>query len=505
LALPATREVLGIFFVFKRICGLMLACGVLAACSGNGQQSVVPQTAPVTDPQLASTPAAQTSGSVSTMSTTVAPISHITVVVMENYNYSQLIGNSSAPYLNSFAKANAFFTNSSAVTHPSEPNYLALFSGSTQGLTSDACPVTYSGANLATELAAKGYSFAAYAENWPGTGACTASPSSSVSSGYLYWRKHAPWASFSNVPLSDGHSYGGPGTALNGTVNFVVPNICDDMHDCSIATGDAWLSKNIPPILNYDNTHNGLLIVTFDEGDNSTTNHIVTIAAGPMVHNGTYTQAINHYSILRLIEDNFGLPRLGASANVTPISGVLSTSTATPAPTVTATPAPTTSGTSLSGQITYSTYFTSSGEFQMKTSSGALVWVYTSSSTQWTKNGLTVKPGDYVKVGGSFTNSTSFKASSVTLSTSSLATATPAPTSGTSVNGQIVYCTYFASSGEFQIKTTSGTLAWVYTSSSTQWVKNGLTVKNGDYVALAGTWSNSTSFKASSVTLKSSP
>lgn len=325
---------------------------------------------------------------------------------MENYNYSQIIGNSSAPYINSFAKAHALFTNSFAVSHPSEPNYLALFSGSTQGLTSDACPVTYSGQNLATELAAKGYSFAAYAENWPGTHACTASPSSSVSSGYLYWRKHAPWASFSNVPLSDAHTYSGPGTPLTGTVNFVVPNICDDMHDCSVAAGDAWLSKNIPPIVNYNSTHNGLLIITFDEGDNSTTNHIVTIAAGPMVHNGTYTQTINHYNVLRLIEANFGLPLLGASANAAAISGLLSgTSTST-------------TGTSASGQITFASYFSSTGEFQFKTSSGTSAWAYTSSSTQWIKNGLTVKAGDYVSMTGSWSNSTTFKASSVTLKTS---------------------------------------------------------------------------------------
>jgi hypothetical protein len=439
------------------------------------------------------------------MSVTAPAISHITVVVMENYNYSQVMGSTTAPYIHSLAKANALFTNSSGVAHPSEPNYLALFSGSTQGLTTDACPVSYSGANLATELAAKGYTFAGYAENWPGTSACRAYPSSSVGSGYLYFRKHAPWVDFSNVPLSVGHVYSGPGTALSGTVNFVVPNICDDMHDCSIATGDAWLSKNIPPILNYDSTHNGLLIVTFDEGDDDPANHIITIAAGPMVHNGTYTQAINHYNVLRLIEDNFGLPRLGASANVTPISGLISSSTSspTPAPTASATTSPTTTGTNLSGQITYAAYFASSGKFQIKTSSGSLVWVATSSSTHWTYNGLTVKTGDYVALSGSWANSTTFNANSVTLSASA---ATPAPTtSGTSVNGKITYCTYFASTGEFQIKTTSGTLAWVHTSSSTQWIKNGLTVKNGDYVTLTGSWSNSTNFKATSVTLKSSP
>ena len=241
---------------------------------------------------------------------------------MENYNFSQVMHTGAAPYLQSLAQSSAVFTNSHGVSHPSEPNYLALFSGSTQGLSSDACPVTYNGANLATELTAKGYSFAGYAEDWPGSTACTAVPST-TGSGFLYWRKHVPWVSFSSVPLSDGSSYGGPGTPLTGSVNFVVPNICDDMHDCSIGTGDAWLAQNIPSILSYDNANNGLLIVTFDEGDNDASNHIVTIMTGPHVNNGQYSQRIDHYSVLRLIETNFGLPLLGASASATPISGVL--------------------------------------------------------------------------------------------------------------------------------------------------------------------------------------
>jgi acid phosphatase len=95
------------------------------------------------------------------------------------------------------------------------------------------------------------------------------------------------------------------------------------MHDCSIAAGDAWLSKNVPAIQNYDSTHNGLLIVTFDEGEYSSTNHIVTIMIGPMVVKGTYSQSINHYNVLRLIESNLGLPLLGNSASAQAISGVI--------------------------------------------------------------------------------------------------------------------------------------------------------------------------------------
>jgi acid phosphatase len=305
--------------VLLRICSIVLACGLFAACSGRGtQQNVLPQTAPIEDQ---TDPPAQ--NAVVPMSIT-PKIAHITVVIMENYNYSQLIGSSAAPYLNSLARNNALFTNSHGVAHPSQPNYLALFSGSTQGVTSDACPVLKSAANLSTRLRTYGFTFQGYAENWPSSGnPCVAYPSS-VKSGYLYWRKHVPWTDFSNVAYRTyGHNYGGPGTLLAGSVNFVVPNMCHDGHDCSIAAMDSWLAHNIPPIQNYNSTHNGMLIVTFDEGDNSSTNHIVTIFSGAHVVKGTHTQWINHYNVLRLIETNFGLPLLAASGSATPISGAL--------------------------------------------------------------------------------------------------------------------------------------------------------------------------------------
>lgn len=252
-----------------------------------------------------------------------AHIAHVTVIVMENFDYEEVMGNAQAPYFNQFAAANALFTNSSGVAHPSEPNYLALFSGSTQGVTSDACPLTFTADNLAAELLAGAYTFDGYAEGWPGAGnPCFAEPAN-VTSGYLYWRKHAPWADFTGVSLyAYSHAYTSA-TSLAGSVNFIIPDICNDMHDCGVAAGDRWLSAHVPEIESWDDAHRGLLIVTFDEGEYSATNHIATVMAGPMVNPGTYAQAINHYSVLRLIEDNFGLPYRGQSAYATPISGVI--------------------------------------------------------------------------------------------------------------------------------------------------------------------------------------
>lgn len=257
-------------------------------------------------------------------STTSSTIKHITVVLMENYAYSQVIGNSAAPFINSFANSNALFTNSHAITHPSQPNYLALFSGSTQGITSDVCPVTFDGSNLASQLEARGLTFAGYAEDMPSTySACEAYPSTSVGSGYLYWRKHVPWADFTNVPSGDFHTYTGALSSIPAQVTFITPNICNDMHDCGVSAGDAWASKNLPAIESYDNANNGLLILTSDEGEYSSTNQIMTILAGPMVKPGQYSENINHYSVLQLIEGNFGLPLLGGAASAPSITDVI--------------------------------------------------------------------------------------------------------------------------------------------------------------------------------------
>ena len=93
--------------------------------------------------------------------------------MLENHNYSQVIGKRSAPYLNELARGGALFTNSRAITHPSQPNYLALFSGSTQGISGDGCPQHLTAPNLASELLAAGYTFTGYAEGLPGVGSDT--------------------------------------------------------------------------------------------------------------------------------------------------------------------------------------------------------------------------------------------------------------------------------------------------------------------------------------------
>jgi acid phosphatase len=240
---------------------------------------------------------------------------HVVVVVMENHAYQQVIGSPDAPFLNGLARRGALFTHSYAITHPSEPNYLALFSGSTQGVTSDACPVTFTVPNLASGLLSAGKTFAGYAQGLPATG-------SPVCSAGNYARKHVPWADFRNIPASVNQpftSFPAADFSRLPTVSFVIPDLCNDMHDCSVATGDSWLRAHLSGYVSWAMTHNSLLIVTWDEDDGMAANQIPTIFAGQQVRPGSYPQRITHYNVLATIEAAYGLTRDGSAASTAPI------------------------------------------------------------------------------------------------------------------------------------------------------------------------------------------
>lgn len=241
---------------------------------------------------------------------------HIVIVVEENQHFTQIIGNPDAPFINSLTRQGALFTQSHGVTHPSQPNYLALFSGSTHSLTSNVCPLELKGDNLASMLLAKGLSFASYSESMPGAGfeGCAHGP---------YQRKHNPVANWKelaalNLPLS---AFPQDYNQLP-TVALVIPDQLNDMHDGSIVQGDTWLAENIGPYAQWAMTHNSLLIITWDEDDGSADNRIATLFYGPMVKQGSSAQRINHYHILRTIEEMFGLPYLGKSKIAMPVSGI---------------------------------------------------------------------------------------------------------------------------------------------------------------------------------------
>ena len=251
---------------------------------------------------------------------TIPRFDHIVVVVLENHSYADIIGQgTSAPFLNRLASSAAVLTQSYAITHPSEPNYLALFSGSTQGLTDDSCPHSYSRPNLASALLANGHSFVGYSEDLP-------SPGFSGCASGAYARKHNPWVDFSALS----NAVNQPMTtfprdfAKLPTVSFVIPNLDHDMHDGSVAEGDAWLQSHLQGYLRWSTTHNSLLIVTTDEDDHSQGNRITTIFAGDHVRPGRYSIRTDHYGLLRTVLGSYRIAPFAGAAKARSITGIWS-------------------------------------------------------------------------------------------------------------------------------------------------------------------------------------
>lgn len=244
---------------------------------------------------------------------------HVVIVIEENRSQANIIGSKSAPFINALAAHGAMMAQSFAETHPSEPNYLALFAGSTLGVTKDVCPVNAGATpNLASQLLSAGYTFVGYAESLPAAG-------SPVCSAGKYARKHVPWANFSNVPPANSLPFSAfPMGNYAGlpTVSFVIPNNDDNMHDGSIAQGDAWLSRALSGYANWAVANNSLLVLTWDEDDGSPQNQIPTVIYGAHVQPGTYNERINHYSVLATLEEMYGLPRLGYAAAAAPIATI---------------------------------------------------------------------------------------------------------------------------------------------------------------------------------------
>ncbi|MCC3371501.1 alkaline phosphatase family protein [Cohnella sp. REN36] len=235
-------------------------------------------------------------------------VDHIVVVVEENHSYKKIAGNPSAPYMNELLSQGANLVNHYATRHPSQPNYLDLFSGSNQGVTDDKPNHTFRSDNLAHQLAMRGLTFAGYSEGLPRAG--YAGPYDLKTK---YARKHNPWVDFANVPASANLPLARFPQDYDKlpTVSFVIPNMDHDMHDGTIKAADDWLKQRLGGYVKWAQTHNSLLILTWDEDDRSEKNQIPTVFVGPMVRKGDYKNRSDHFAVLRTIEDLYGLTPLG--------------------------------------------------------------------------------------------------------------------------------------------------------------------------------------------------
>lgn len=253
---------------------------------------------------------------------------NIVVVILENHGYSEIIGSAAAPYINSLVvgEKTALFTDFYAIEHPSQPNYLDLFSGGNQGVTNDELPngIPFTTENLASALISAGESFATYSEDLPEAG-------SLVFASGAYARRHNPVSFWqgnaeNQVPSECNQPFSAFPQDFSKlpTVSFVVPNTQNDMHDGAdpekITRGDNWVRDNLNGYAEWAVKNNGLLIITFDEDDYCCSNRIATLMVGERVIGGTYNEPHNLFSLLRTIEDMYGLAHSGAAASTSPIS-----------------------------------------------------------------------------------------------------------------------------------------------------------------------------------------
>jgi hypothetical protein len=277
------------------------------------------------------------------LSARAQPVPHlqrVVLVVMENKNYDQV---RVQPYTASLIAAGATMTNALAVTHPSQPNYFAIWAASTLGVTNNNCPATatlFPSQNLGHACEAAGLTWRAYVENLPAVGSTDCSADGDASSG-LYTRKHAPWTYFSNLDHTNERPYGDLAADIAGgtlpSFAVIIPNNCHNSHNdatpgCSVADADAWMAANLPTVLAALGP-DGVLILTWDEDDNTASNHILTVIVGPRVVPGSVvTSTTNHYRVTRTICELLGLPVFANGFGETAITGIW----ATPTPATTA-------------------------------------------------------------------------------------------------------------------------------------------------------------------------
>jgi hypothetical protein len=259
------------------------------------------------------TPTATTTGPCGTATTPPATYDHVIWILMENHSYSQIIGSSSAPYINQIAGECGLATNYFAISHPSLPNYIALTSGSTQGITDDNPPSSHplNVPSIFSQLDPG---------NWRSLEESMPSNCAQSDSGE-YAVRHNPAAYYTN--LTDCSTLDVPLGAtpdLSAKFTFITPNLIDDMHDGTIQQGDTWLSTFLPQVLSSAEYVAGrtAVYITWDEDDGSSGNHVATIVIAPSVTPGMQSATMfNHYSMLRTTEEQLGLGLLANAATAT--------------------------------------------------------------------------------------------------------------------------------------------------------------------------------------------
>jgi hypothetical protein len=258
-----------------------------------------------------------------------ASYSHVIWLWMENHSYDQIIGSSSAPYLNSLADECGLATNYHNITHPSLPNYIAATSGVggrvLERFLTD-CDPSPACSTRAMSIFDQAKDWRAYEESMPT--ACERADSGDYAVRHnppLYYRGLAT-CQRRDLPLQS--LAGDLARDSLPSFSFITPNLCHDTHDCPVESGDRWLAGEVPRIIESRSYRSGhtLLFISYDEGEGGSsadcaTNRtdvgcqVATVVVGPSTPAGARSDRLfNHYSLLRTTEDLLGLPHLGNAA-----------------------------------------------------------------------------------------------------------------------------------------------------------------------------------------------
>ena len=258
----------------------------------------------------------------------VPKFSHVIVMIFENEEITNIIGNSALPNFNKLAQQYTLLVNDHAVTHPSLPNYIALTSGDTQGITSDCTTCFTNATNLPDLIEQSGRSWKAYLEDMP-------APCSVTDQGN-YAEKHNPFVYYDDIRTNTARcqQHDVPLTQLDSDLQnkqlpafaWITPNLCNDGHDCGAAAADKFMGPEVNKIITSPSfDQNSLLIVTFDEGTTRASccglpskagGKVTTLLISKLVKTGFQDDTeYSHYSILKTIEDAWGLQQLGHSAD----------------------------------------------------------------------------------------------------------------------------------------------------------------------------------------------
>jgi hypothetical protein len=255
----------------------------------------------------------------------VPAFTHIYLIVMENKAYGSIVGSRYAPYEASLIARYGLATNFWAESHPSEPNYIAMTSGGLQGVGTDGY-YNLAARSVFDQIEAAGRTWHVYAQSYPGncyTGSVSAPNADGPGYASEYVRKHNPAISYSAIVHDKTRCANITRLAAfdpaAADFEMIVPNLCNDMHSCSVGIGDAFLKAFVPRILNSPAFQGSVLFITWDEGIGSTNKVATIVASSGMIGPSRYAARSDHYSLLRTIEDAWGMPPLGLAARATPL------------------------------------------------------------------------------------------------------------------------------------------------------------------------------------------